>query len=149
MLSTTMNINRKLFNQLAQISEKYNITIAALIKKILKHVFANLNGKKLRTDLTHYQKRRSGTKWKCFHIDFSENECMQNFSCRFKHRISLSHVLLVGFVLFIKDVIEELENGCSEINTEILISYTAYKADFYKLIEQELEIFKIHKNPPE
>ncbi len=148
MLSTSINVKKDFMSELREISEKYHISISELIKRILHHVYRHLNKKIIINELTHYQKKDRKKRWKCFRIDFSENECTLNFKVRCKYRISLSKLLFVGFILFIEDVIAEIASSNNESDDKILNSYTAIIEKYWPLIQKELRIFEIELKKP-
>ncbi|MBN1501232.1 MAG: hypothetical protein JW982_13820 [Spirochaetes bacterium] len=138
MNKTSLNINSELFAQLYDICLEYKLSVPELIKKILRYVYVNYNYSRDSMGLTRYQKRISGTSWKCVNVKFSEQECKYNFFCRFKFRISLSKALFIGFVLFIDDILKSLSTDKEKTINSYSIFIEIYKNYFSK----EIELFK-------
>ncbi|MBN1500613.1 MAG: hypothetical protein JW982_10675 [Spirochaetes bacterium] len=141
MHSTSMNMNRELYAELKSICSSYNISMSFLVKAVLKMVYANLEITADSSGLTRYQEKLPAKFWKCFHIEFSENECRDNFNCRGRYRISLSKLFFVGALLFLDKIIEEL-SGNSENKEKMKYSYTALVNKFLKILKKEIIIFK-------
>ncbi len=146
MYFTTLNIDPVLYEQLDKICENHGITHACLIKEILKCVCMNYDLSKYSFGLTRYQKRRKGCKWKCFRIDFSEEECRLFYGNRFKFRVSVSKMLYVGFVLFLKEALENIFKEDEDHAEKIFNSYTSLIKKMLPYIAEETIFFKIiHK----
>ncbi len=149
MFSTTLNINRELFDLLDKISRELNISRAALIRELLKYTCKEMQYYKRMVGLTRYQKKAGKRGWKCFHIEFSEAECRLFFSCRFMYRISVSKLLLIGFVLFINDVTEALKAEKKNISVKDYDSYTIDTSEYNNLIESEVILLPELREEPE
>ncbi len=141
MNATSVNMDAGMHYELKKICNEYGISMKQLITLILKYIRKNLNKFSHAYNLTRYQKRIKGRKWKCVRINFSENECKNNFFSRFKYRISLSKLLAVGFVLFIDEIIENLKNNKKE-NTENCNFYTSIPRYFIESVSDEFKYFK-------
>ncbi len=146
LFSTSMNIDSTLMEQLDEICKQYGISRSDLIKLILKCVCKKYQVLKSATGLTRYQKQQKGHKWKCVRIDFSEEECALFFQTRFKYRVSVSKLLFIGFVLFLDEILEEL-NGNDKEKSPISNSYTLERLDLLPYMYEEVIFFgKIEEN---
>ncbi len=136
---TSLNVNGRINVRLDEVSEKFNISKKQLVAKIFMYCHRNLNFNIMVTgELTGYQKKIPGDKWKCLRVDFSDAECDVYFEYKKMFRISLSKLFAVGFVLFFDLIINELSGNSDaeeKENVDILNSYTETKQimiDFVK-----------------
>ncbi len=147
MYSTSININFLIFRKIELISKDLNISKATLIREIIKYTCLNYHARKNMNGLTRYQKSRKNTKWKCFRLKFSEDECRLFFKCRFLYRVSVSKMLFVGFILFLDEVVEKIKKGeISEKNIKKVNCYTSLRKELLIFIKDEMILFKKYKN---
>ncbi len=149
MFSTTINIHGIIFFLIEKICLELNISKSFLIKKIITYTCYKLNSAKYGRGLTCYQRKMGPRRWKCFHVEFSEQECKLFFECRAKFRISVSKLLLIGVILFLKEIIEELKLEKTKASEKIFYSYTRIQIQFYKNIEKELWFFNFNRENPQ
>ncbi len=145
MHKTSLNISSKMNTRLNEASEQFKISKRMLVAKIFKLCHRNLDFNILVTgELTGYQKKSPGDKWKCLRVDFSDTECDVYVEYRKMFRISLSKLLAVGFFLFFDQIINELNNNSMNEKVEvaeILNTYTDIKRLLYNSIKDALKFF--------
>ncbi|MBN1501508.1 MAG: hypothetical protein JW982_15215 [Spirochaetes bacterium] len=145
MFSTSMNIDGTILNSINDISKNYGISKSGLIKELLERVCMNYTECIAASGLTSYQRLGKDRNWKCFRIDLTEKDCLRFFKIRFKYRVSVSKLLLIGFVLFLDEVLEKLKKNCV-IKSKISNSYTSIRKYFRIFIQKEVNLLTKTKN---
>lgn len=139
MKNTTLYVDNDVLEEIRMVSKELNVSSALLIKKILllmndKYINCKLNGK-----LTKYQRHNPYNGFEKFRIDFHEFEIDVFSKLSYCTKVSLSHLLFLGFLLFFNKIVKELKgNVVKNPNsyTDILVFYKKYLLYMLEYIEK-------------
>ncbi|MBN1499719.1 MAG: hypothetical protein JW982_06180 [Spirochaetes bacterium] len=137
MYHTSLNINRAIYKIIAESAEKYNVSICYIIRKLISKMLVNFDFALKQKTLTEYQCKYPECIYKRFHITFSENEIEANFKARLDYKISVSKILILGFILFFHEIIKELD-GNEKIVIEYLNNYSKILKELYKNLKKSI-----------
>ena len=142
MKSTTMNLDKAVCQEINKAAEFYDVTRIYLVKKIIKKIDIFYNKIHIWGKLKMYQDHSPDKGWKCFHYQLSNEECdlFANVSHRLK--ISISKLILIGFVLFFKQILRKLEKRNN--SEKIIYSYTLLNYKYYYIVQKS--VYYLEKN---
>lgn len=131
MYSTTINVNSNIMDLIDNHCNSNNCAKSEFIKKALR--IAIKDHSDVSGGLTKYQSKDVNESWMIFHINFLKNECDEFLGARFRFRLSLSKLLLIGVIIFFKIM------KCKTNNFD---SYTFLVDKKYEILLSEEKKFK-------
>ena len=102
MYESCLSLNSEVKEAIFDYAQKLNISACELSKRLISYA-CNCNSEKLvRKRLVEYQKNFSDSKLVKFRYRISEDEFVLFFSTRFRLRVSVSMLLVIGLLIFLE-----------------------------------------------
>lgn len=141
-MDTTICVDEDVFCEIKYFADLHGCSMSEIIKKLLYFVCTIDGNIVIRNKLVEYQNHIQVGGYKVFHYILSDKENEMFSSARQRLKISVSKLLLAGFLLFFKKMIKMYEkNGKNEIINLNNYSYLVEK--LYYTIENYVKIFEI------
>lgn len=142
-LHSTINIDFNILSEISSISDKHRVKTSHLVKTLISQTIHFLKSDGI-SGLCEYQAHLPDNGWKCFHYCLNELEADLYANARAKHKLSISKMVLIGFLFFLDEALKILKGDCG--NTDMVIySYTYYFISLAKSLIKNTKNRKIQQ----